>query len=381
MADESAEVLFVPELPEELTADWIRQAIGWPVASVEREILGQGVGFLGDIVRLRLTSEDPSVPPSVIAKLPKKENRTAGEMLGVYEREIMFFQDLASSVPARTPTIYFSHFDRDKGSENQKPILRAFDAMPGFMTPLIGWFGARVAGGKQRRYLLIMEDMGDLEVGDQWAGASATQVELALKNIAPTHRAFWGSEKLSELFWLLPMDIDARMRAGMFRASLRAWRANASAAFGQRLDWIDRQGAALMRRFVAEAPATLVHNDLRLDNVCFAADHCAYLDWQMARCGPAAYDVAYLIGGALSADVSHADEKALVREYHHTLDVADHVFETFWRDYQRALMLTAVSIVPTPEIEIDEGRGMEMMDRWRERLTARLIHVDEDALR
>ena len=52
MADELAEVLFVPELPEELTADWIRQAIGWPVASVEREILGQGVGFLGDIVRL-----------------------------------------------------------------------------------------------------------------------------------------------------------------------------------------------------------------------------------------------------------------------------------------------------------------------------------------
>jgi len=44
-------------------------------------------------------------------------------------------------------------------------------------------------------------------------------------------------------------------------------------------------------------------------------------------------------------------------------------------------MLTAVSIVPTPEIEIAEGRGMEMMDRWRERLTARLIHVDEDALR
>ena len=135
-----------------------------------------------------------------------------------------------------------------------------------------------------------------------------------------------------------------------------------------------------MRRFVADAPATLVHNDLRLDNVCFAGDHCAYLDWQLARSGPAAYDVAYLIGGALSSEVSHDDEKSLVREYHRALDVAGYGFETFWRDYQRALMLTAASVVPTPDVEIDEGRGQEMMDRWRERLSARLVHVDVDSL-
>ena len=49
---------------------------------VERELLGQGVGFLGDILRLRVMSDDASVPSSVIAKLPKKANRGAGEMLG-----------------------------------------------------------------------------------------------------------------------------------------------------------------------------------------------------------------------------------------------------------------------------------------------------------
>ena len=58
----------LPETPEELTAEWLSSALGWPVRSVERQILGTGQGFLGDIVRLRLTSDSPDTPASVIAK-------------------------------------------------------------------------------------------------------------------------------------------------------------------------------------------------------------------------------------------------------------------------------------------------------------------------
>ena len=85
----------IPETPEELTSDWLSGALGLPISAVEQQVLGQGQGFLGDIVRLHLTSDDPDTPASVIAKLPKKANRATGEMLGVYEREIMFFQDMA----------------------------------------------------------------------------------------------------------------------------------------------------------------------------------------------------------------------------------------------------------------------------------------------
>jgi hypothetical protein len=95
----------LPERPEELTPEWLTGALGWPIRRVEREIVGKGQGFLGDIVRLHLASDAPDAPRSVIAKLPKKANRAMGEMLGVYEREILFFQELAGSVPARTPEI------------------------------------------------------------------------------------------------------------------------------------------------------------------------------------------------------------------------------------------------------------------------------------
>jgi len=365
----------LPETPEELTAEWLSQAMGWPVRAVDREILGRGQGFLGDIVRLDLTSDAAEVPNSVIAKIPKKTNRAIGEMLGVYEREIMFFEDLAADVPARTPRIYFSHFDRDAGSEKQKPILKAFDRLPRFLLPLVGILGARVAAAKNRKYLMIMEDLGDLESGDQLAGASVDQCRRVLTQIASTHRAFWGSPDLEDKFWLLPMDIDSRMRHWMFKRSLPAFQKIVAPEMQIYLDWLGANSTTLMKAFARDAPQTLIHCDLRLDNVCFGADRCVYLDWQLTRSGPAAYDVAYFLGGALPSETSARDELELLREYHRALDVADYPFESFLRDYQRGLVLSIASLSPTEDIEIDEGRGQEMMTRWLDRLTARLQNV------
>jgi thiamine kinase-like enzyme len=366
----------IPEMPEELTSDWLSGALGWPISAVEQQVLGKGQGFLGDIVRLNLTSDDPDTPASVIAKLPKKANRATGEMLGVYEREIMFFQDLAKQVPARTPQILYSYFDRDAGSEKQKQILKFLDGMPRFMIPLIATMGARVAAGKNRKYLLIMEDLGSMEMGDQLVGASIEQCAQVLEHIASTHRSFWNSSKLEEQFWLLPMDIDTRMRHGMLKKSLPSFREIATQNLQPHLDWLEAHGAVLMKTFTRDAPKTLVHCDLRLDNVCFDHDGCVYLDWQLTRSGPAAYDIAYFLGGALAPETTSSQERELVRDYHRELDVTDYPFDDLWRDYQRGLMLTLTSLAPTEDVEIDEGRGQEMMDLWRERLAARLQHVE-----
>jgi hypothetical protein len=370
----------IPELPEQLTAQWLSNALGWSISAVDQKVLGKGQGFLGDIIRLHLTTDARDAPASVIAKLPKKANRAIGEMLGVYEREILFFQELSAQVPARTPHVYFSHFDRDAGSEKQKQILRAFDRMPGFLTPLIGTLGAKVAAGKKRKYLIIMEDLGDLEVGDQLAGASVEQCAQVLEHIASTHRLFWNSSQLADKFWLLPMDIDSRMRHGMLKKSLPAFRSIAAPEMQPYLDWLEAHGVTLMKSFARDAPQTLVHCDLRLDNVCFGTEGCAYLDWQLTRAGPAAYDIAYFLGGALAPETTASQERELVREYHRKLDVTDYSFESFWRDYQRGLMLTVSSLSPTEDIEIDLGRGQAMMSRWLERLTARLQHVEVSGL-
>ena len=370
----------IPETPEELTSEWLSGALDWPISSVERQVLGKGQGFLGDIVRLHLTSDAADAPASVIAKLPKKANRATGEMLGVYEREILFFQALAEQVPARTPRIYFSHYDRDAGSEKQKQILKFFDSLPGFMTPLVTALGARVAAGKKRKYLLIMEDLGSLDMGDQLRGASVESCAQVLDHIAGTHQSFWNSAQLDDQFWLLPMDIDSRMRHGMLKKSLPSFRKIAAQDMQPHLDWLEIHHAALMKAFTRDAPRTLVHCDLRLDNVCFDAGSCVYLDWQLTRSGPAAYDIAYFLGGAMPPETTASQERELVRDYHRKLDVTEYSFDNFWRDYQRGLMLSLTSLAPTEDVEIDEGRGQEMMNLWRERLAARLQHVEISAL-
>jgi Ser/Thr protein kinase RdoA (MazF antagonist) len=372
--------LELPETPEELTPEWLSQALGWPIRRVEQQILGQGQGFLGDIVRLRLTSDAAEAPDSVVAKLPKKANRGVGEMLGVYEREIMFFEELAALVPARTPQIYFSHFDRDAGSEKQKQILKALDRFPRFLIPLVGAIGARVAAGKNRKYLMIMEDLGHMEMGDQLAGASVERCHQVLAHIAGTHRAFWDSPKLDDKFWLLPMDIDSRMRHWMFKKSLPAFRKIAAPEMQVYLDWLGENSASLMTSFARDAPHTLVHCDLRLDNVCFDSNRCAYLDWQLTRVGPGAYDIAYFLGGALPPETSASEERDLLHEYHRKLDIPDYPFESLWRDYQRALMLTVPFLSPSEDVKIDQGRGQEMMSRWLERLNSRLQNVEISTL-
>jgi Ser/Thr protein kinase RdoA (MazF antagonist) len=166
----------------------------------------------------------------------------------------------------------------------------------------------------------------------------------------------------------------------MFAQLLPSFRAVASAEFCPHLDWLGINGEALMNAFNQQAPQTLIHCDLRLDNVCFDTGSCVFLDWQLTRAGPAAYDVAYFLSGALAPEIARTTERELVQAYHQSLDLDGYPFDDMWRDYQRGLLLTAMVLAPSDELEIDAGRGQEMMDRWRERLTARLMSVEPDRL-
>ena len=370
----------IPEHPEEITAEWLSEVLGVPIRGVRREILGEGQGFLGDIVRLHLETDAEGVPASMVAKIPKLANRAIGELLGVYERESRFFDDFGSNVPARIPRVYYSDCDPDDDSPNQKEILEKVDALPGFTHGFVAWLGKRIAGNKNRRHMLIMEDLKDFEAGDQLAGASSEQCARVLEEFAAIHRRFWGCDTLDESFWLVPLDLDARIRAGVYRKSVKALREVAPQGLEPYIEKLRTLGGELVRRLADEAPTTLIHCDLRLDNICFDGDDIAFLDWQLVRSGPAAYDVAYFLGGALEPETSAEEEMHLLRRYHDALGVDDYAFDRFHLDYQRGLLASLAALAPTADVEIDEGRGQEMMQRWRVRLQARLENVELDRL-
>jgi hypothetical protein len=370
----------IPDAPEALTAEWLSTALGVSITEVDQRTLGEGQGFMGDVLRLTLKSDDPAAPASVVAKIPKLANRAMGELLGVYEREIMFFRSLAGESPVRLPRLIYADFDRDKGSENQEKILRLFDRMPRFLSGPIGALGAKVAAAKQRRYVLLIEDLGAMRPGDQLAGLDEAGCIKVLTAIAPLHRHFWQSERLSGHFWLLPLDIDARLRHSRFRQSRERFLQRLGADFADTLAWLDGHGEALMRRFAAEAPATLAHCDLRLDNVVFDSESCAFIDWQLVRRGPAAYDVAYFLSSALHEDADEAVEQQILRRYHDSLRIASYPYDAFLRDYRRAMLLHLANLASADEVDLGNDRGGAMMAAWMRRLAARVRHIDARSL-
>ena len=373
-------VEYLPETPEELTAEWLSQVLGGEVTQVNQTVLGDGIGFMGDVLLLQIDSPDPNVPAKVVAKLPKKANRVMGELLGVYEREIMFFREVGGRVPLRIPKTYYSEFDRDAGSEKQGEILAQVDKLPLFLNKAISVVGNFIAAQKKRRYMLLIEYMDDFQPGDQLAGLDAADCSLVLREVAALHAHFWNSDAIDGYFWLLDVDVDARIRHGMFAQHVDVFEQSIGHTVKPHLDWLRENGVHLLHNFAAHAPKTLLHHDLRLDNVLFSGEHCAFIDWQLVRAGPAAFDVAYFITSALHEDASDADVDRLLQDYHQALNVAEYSFAQLKDDYHRGLMLVLSNLSSVDDVELGDGRGAQMMQAWFRRLAARCQSVDLNCL-
>lgn len=396
---------FIPENIDQLTPDWLTSVLcergfldGDRVVSVSHEILGDGEGFLGVIARMTLTYDHaaPGAPRSLIAKLPQAANRAMGELLGAYERESLFYEELASKVPLRTPVLYYSAFDRDRGSEQQAKIMALVDRIPVGMAQATVGLGKWVAGRKKRRYILLMEDLATARLGDQVAGGSPGDCERLLAAVAPAHAAFWGGQRLQDQFWILSQNIDARMRYGMFRQARKRFAERYPVlidnGLGRVIDWLSDHGLEVTRKLYTGPPETILHGDLRLDNVFFEdatneasqqSDAVIVFDWQLVRRGPAAYDVAYFLSGALAPDTDVATERALLRGYHEALlseGVTDYDFAAFESDYRRGLLATLQTMTTIGDVDMGEGRGVELADLWIERLAGRVRELDLDAL-
>ena len=92
---------FIPQEGIEFTADWFtdlfQEQYGAAVLDVSREVIGTGVGFVGEIHRCSLMwdANRDDLPTSVIVKVPSKLplNRSLGEGLQLYEREVVAYEN------------------------------------------------------------------------------------------------------------------------------------------------------------------------------------------------------------------------------------------------------------------------------------------------
>ena len=69
-------------------------------------------------------------------------------------------------------------------------------------------------------------------------------------------------------------------------------------------------------------PETLLHGDLHVGNVYFDGPRAAMCDWQVLGRGSPAFDVAYLIGSAMTTERRRESERDLLDHYRGALSAA-----------------------------------------------------------
>ncbi|MBW2421286.1 MAG: phosphotransferase [Deltaproteobacteria bacterium] len=394
----------IPKTVDELSAEWVTNSLRETgvlcdarVNKIEHQILGEGEGFMGQVIRLRLHLDQPEdgVPQTVIAKLPTlvRENRSIGELLGAYEREILFYDALAPALPLRTPRVYYSAMEGSRTSEQEAEGAAKLDTFPMWLIRLVMLLVTWLASRRTRSYVILLEDIAPGRVGDQVAGCTTQEAGRILAEIAKVHARYWEKPELGESYWLRRQVLNPRTMHSVFLKNLpgfsERFRSSAPEGFESSLRWLEENAVKLMRAFGDSAPETLLHGDLRLDNLGFSQPansepgSIIFFDWQLAGRGPSAYDVAYFLSGALTPELAPEVSVELVRDYHAALvseGIEDYSFEDCLRDYRRALLSVLHRISSTDTMDLGDGRGSELIGIWLERTLARLHGVDYASL-
>jgi hypothetical protein len=364
----------IPQRVEELTAEWFTGvlATGATVVDVRCEEIGVGVGFMGEVHRCHLTWERPEhaptnvqdvevagLPPSVIVKTPTQipENFAAGDALRSYEREIVVYQTLRSTLGIPMPGYYHGSMDPDPAPWMLRPLFFLFDHLSIRGINLVIAQFLKLSGKSRRRYILVIEDIADARPPTQMLGGSLDDARRALEVLAQFHAANWMRPDATQRYrHIYPVDTVPRVG----QASYLRNRGEFVERFGpllhdgmlERLDAIQDRVPEICSA-LAEEPWTLLHGDYRLDNVLFRPNgEMVVLDFQGVALGRPAVDVAYFITTALTAE--HRDEEeTLLRAYHDALvaaGVSSYPFEQLVSDGELAKELLAHRLVGSADV-------------------------------
>lgn len=294
----------IPNDFDDMSVDWINQAltdgrtaIESKVIDVDVELIGISSGYMSELARLNLkwAGEESDNPSSIIAKIPSPDEvtRSLASGLRLYDREVLFYQEIGSESGVRVPHCYY-----------------------GSMYP------------RESKYVLLLEDLGSVGLSDRNSLSSLSDAKIALKTLATMHALWWDSERLDSHPWLSTMT--SRSLIANYETRYRHGWTGVKERIADRLPpGVIEVGDLLENviedifRISSEGPQTLVHGTYRPENIYFGLGD-QTLDpvvtsWYFAGRRQAASDVAFFIPYSLPVGIRIQHEESLIRGYHEVL--------------------------------------------------------------
>ncbi len=330
----------VIERPSDLTAEWLAATLGVPVTGFTVDRIG--TGQMSECYRIGLTYDGGDAgPASVVLKVAATDptSRQTGLALGLYEREVKFYSDVAPRLGGPIAECYHTSYDPQTGI-----------------------------------FALLLDDAAPAEVGNEIRGATIADATLALTELGRLHAPVIGSESLAEAEWLVRAAPLNQALVGQLWSGF-ADRYGDAITPDQRLvceRLVASFDAYMADESVPERIKGLVHGDYRLDNMLFGRPgskrDLTVVDWQTVTWGPAMTDVAYFIGCALTIEDRRAHYDELLRAYHQGLGpdsaiTADQVREGVRHQSFAGVMMAVVSSMLVERTERGDEMFLTMLDR------------------
>lgn len=246
---------------------WIGAALGTRVTSLEATLLGEGRGLQSTTWRLLLNCDPPdNGPASVILKSETSDQdfNEFSRLNNAFGREVGVYTHCTPRLPDHQPSVY--------ATNNSEPF----------------W--------------LLMEDLTHLRSGDQVIGLSDQETLATIRRMAAIHAEFWMDPGLQQHSWL---PSHGFWFSTPDPAIVEDFFATYGVRFGPDVCRLYRavlEQTSAIDAAIAARPWTLVHGDLRADNLLFgrtAEDpDSVIIDWSWASRSVAAIDIAFLVGGS-----------------------------------------------------------------------------------
>ena len=326
----------IPRGPENVTPAWLGSVLNADVRDVD--VTPIGTGQTGATYRVSATyATDVDLPGTFAVKLPAQDDAVRERVALGYRSEVEFYTDVAEHMRIPVPKYFFSDIS-DSGAD----------------------------------FVLVLADMAPAVQGDQIAGCTPAEAQLAVDAIAGLHGPSWCDPTWLGLASIsMPKPGDEAAAKGLGDVSVMAAEITIE-KLGPRMSAEDREtlrvAMGLVTPWLLAEPDrfSLMHGDYRLDNLLFDPDRTriTVVDWQTMGVGLPSRDLAYFTATSLVPEMRAEIERDLVDRYHEALlgyGVTGYDADTCWRDYRlgvvQAPLISALGFAFAASTE----RGDEMM--------------------